>query len=131
MGLLEHFERLWERAGQGFKQERVRQRGRRLALSSLVCLVRHTVTGLVAAGGRQFEDWSADYRVFSRRRFDTAKVFEAIREGVLEQLPDHVPLVAAMDDTILRKSGPKAHGVAYRRDPLGPPFQVNLVRGQR
>jgi len=89
------------------------------------------VTGLLAAGGRQFEDWSADYRVFSKRRFETAKVFEAIREGVLEQLPDHAPLVAAMDDTILRKTGPKAHGVAYRRDPLGPPFQVNFVRGQR
>ncbi|MCP4642059.1 MAG: transposase, partial [bacterium] len=121
----------WERAGQGFKHERVRQRGRRLALSSLVCMGRRTVTGLVAAGGRQFEDWSADYRVFSKRRFDTDAVFEAVREGVLDELPDDAPLVAAMDDTIVRKSGPKAHGVAYRRDPLGPPFQVNFVRGQR
>ena len=85
----------------------------------------------MATGGRQFEDWSADYRVFSKRRFDSEKVFEVIRGSVLEQLSDKVPLVAAMDDTILRKTGAKAHGVAYRRDPLSPSFHVNFVRGQR
>ncbi len=109
----------------------MRQRARRLALSSLVCVGRRTVTGLVSAGGRQFEDWSADYRVFSKRRFDVQKAFEAARAEVLDHLPEGAPLVVAMDDTILRKTGPKAHGVAYRRDPLGPLFQVNLVRAQR
>jgi len=89
------------------------------------------VTGLLTTSGRQFEDWSADYRVFSRRRFESERIFEVIRGEVLEQLPEGAPLVAAMDDTILRKTGPRAHGVAYRRDPLGPPFHVNFVRGQR
>jgi hypothetical protein len=37
----------------------------------------------------------------------------------------------ALDDTLVRKTGKKTHGVKYRRDPLGPPFQANLVRGQR
>jgi hypothetical protein len=41
------------------------------------------------------------------------------------------PLVAALDDTILKKSGAKTPGVGYRRDPLSPPFRVNLIRGQR
>jgi hypothetical protein len=36
-----------------------------------------------------------------------------------------------MDDSLLRKTGRKIHGVRYLRDPLSPPFQVNLVRGQR
>ena len=36
----------------------------------------------MSAGGRQFEDWSADYRVFSESRFDTRKVFEAVRAEV-------------------------------------------------
>jgi hypothetical protein len=41
------------------------------------------------------------------------------------------PLVVAMDDSIIKKVGTKIHGVAYRRDPMGPPFQVNFIRGQR
>jgi hypothetical protein len=131
LGLLDHFDRLWESSREGFNQDRVWQRGRILALSSLVCLGRHTVTGLLTTSGRQFVDWSADYRLFSMQRFDRDKMFEAIRSGILEQLPEETPLVAAMDDTIIRKSGAKAHGVAYRRDPLSPPFHVNLVRGQR
>jgi hypothetical protein len=37
----------------------------------------------------------------------------------------------ALDDTLLRKRGRFIPGTAYRRDPLGPPFQVNLVWAQR
>jgi len=37
----------------------------------------------------------------------------------------------AIDDTILRKSGKAIPGAAYRRDPLGPPFNLNLVWAQR
>jgi hypothetical protein len=36
-----------------------------------------------------------------------------------------------MDDTLLRRSGLHTPGVAWRRDPLGPRFQTNFVRGQR
>ena len=46
-------------------------------------------------------------------------------------LPEERPIIAAMDDTIIRKTGTKINGVSYRRDPLSPPFHVNLVRGQR
>lgn len=86
---------------------------------------------MLTAAGHHLNDWSADYRVFSERRFDCGKMFEVIKEGVLEKLSRVSPLVVAMDDTILRKRGPKAHGVAYRRDPLSPPFHVNFARGQR
>jgi DDE superfamily endonuclease len=36
-----------------------------------------------------------------------------------------------MDDTLLPKSGIRIPGVAYRRDPLGPPFRPNFIRAQR
>ena len=36
-----------------------------------------------------------------------------------------------MDDTLFKKTGKKTYGVAYRRDPLGPPFHTNFIRGQR
>jgi len=46
-------------------------------------------------------------------------------------LEANAPMVAAMDDTILRKTGKRTPGVKYRRDPLSPPFHINFVRGQR
>jgi hypothetical protein len=130
-GLLERFEKLWWKGCEGFSQERVWRRAQILALSTLVCLGRHTVTGLVAASGRQFQDWSADYRLFSKDRFDADALFRVVRRGVIAELPQGSPLVVAMDDSLLPKRGMKMAGVAYRRDPLGPPFQVNFIRAQR
>ena len=78
-----------------------------------------------------FEDWSAAYRLFSEPRFDAEKIFDVIRRACLHETPSGEPFVAAMDDSLLRKTGKKTPGVTWRRDPLGPPFQVNFVRGQR
>ena len=89
------------------------------------------MTGLVCASGHQFGDWSADYRLFARERFDASELFGVARREVLDRLPRQAPLVAAMDDSILRKRGLKTAGVAWRRDPLGPPFHTNFVLGQR
>ncbi len=96
-----------------------------------MCLGRHTVTGLLCAGGRQFQDWSGDYRVFSESRFDPAAVFAVVRQGVLEALAPEAPLVAAMDDSLLRKTGRRVPEAKFTRDPLSPPFQANLAWGQR
>jgi len=100
-------------------------------LSALVCLGRHTVTGLLATSGSQFRDWSAAYRLFARERFDMQKVFDQILTGVIDLLDQDAPLVVALDDTLLRKKGTRTHGVSWRRDPLGPAFRHNLIRGQR
>jgi hypothetical protein len=54
-----------------------------------------------------------------------------IRRAVLQQLPQQTPLCVAIDDTLLRKTGIRIPGVAWRRDPLGPHFQINFVRAQR
>ena len=59
------------------------------------------------------------------------RLFDGVRNGALAQLSTDAPIVVAMDDTILRKTGHKAGGVAYRRDPLSPPFHVNFIRGQK
>jgi hypothetical protein len=58
-------------------------------------------------------------------------LFENARLAVLEQIPPGQPLRVALDDTLLPKCGAKIPGVAWRRDPLGPPFQTNLIRAQR
>lgn len=115
----------------GFGQRRTWQRARRLGLSQLACLGRHTVTGALCTCGRQFVDWPADYRVFSKDQWEPESLFVPVVRGVLDQLAEDQPFVAALDDTLLRKRGAKIPGVGYRRDPLSPPFHTNLVRGQR
>jgi len=112
-------------------QQRSWERVRRHMLGQLACLGRHTLTGVAATTGSVFSDWSAHYRLYSRQRFDPAAVFSVVRRQMDQELQPQQPMIVAMDDSLLRKTGPRIHGVAYRRDPLGPPFQTNLVRGQR
>lgn len=100
-------------------------------LSSLVGLGRNTVTGMLCAAGRQFSDWSADYRFFSKDRWDATEAWAAIRRRSIEELPAQEPVVCMVDDTLLRKTGSRIPGTAWRRDPLGPKFQTNLAWAQR
>jgi hypothetical protein len=89
------------------------------------------VTGLLTTSGSQFQDWSATYRLFSESRLPMPEIFSVVRRGIADQLPAGAPFRAVMDDTLLRRSGLHTPGVAWRRDPLGPRFQTNFVRGQR
>lgn len=89
------------------------------------------MTGWLTTCGQEFLDWSADYRLFSQPRLPTSEIFAVIRRAVLQQLPAQTPLCVAIDDTLLRKTGIRIPGVAWRRDPLGPHFQTNFVRAQR
>jgi hypothetical protein len=102
-----------------------------MILSQLVCLGKRTVTGMICALAMQFQDWTAYYRLYSKERFDKEQLFKVIRRELINDLDPGRPIVAAMDDTIIRKSCKKTPGVAYRRDPLGPKFQTNLVLAQR
>ena len=107
------------------------ERIRRHLLSNLVCLGRHTVTGLLGTAGCQFKDWSADYRLYSHNRVKVGALFQPVRRALTAKLSQSAPAVVALDDTRLRKTGRKTHGVAYTRDPLGPPFRVNFIKAQR
>lgn len=124
-------EELLEQAFAGLRTRGHTRRLRAHVLAQLVCLGRHTVTGLLSACGRQFGDWSADYRLYSQARVDPAALFGVVRRGVQAQVAADAPLVVAMDDSLLRKRGRKIAGAAWRRDPLSPPFTLNWVWGQR
>ena len=97
----------------------------------MLCPDRATLTNLICTSGGQQHDWSADYRLYSEGRADLGALFAPVLDEVLHALPQEAPLVVALDDTLLRKTGTHIDGVAWRRDPLGPPFQTNLVRAQR
>lgn len=106
-------------------------RGRRHLLSQLVSFGRHTITGLLRNQDRSQQDWTADYRFYSEDRFDEDKLFNEVRREIEKCSPPEAPLVVAMDDSLLRKTGRKIFGSRYQRDPLSPPFNVNLVRALR
>jgi hypothetical protein len=117
--------------GDGFSSPQAFARGRRHLLSQLLCLGRHTITGLLRNQDRTQQDWTADYRFYSETHFQPDKLFGQVR-GQIEKLSQpNAPLVVAMDDSLLRKTGPQIFGCRYQRDPLSPPFHVNFVRGLR
>jgi len=103
----------------------------RHVLAQIVCLGTHSVTSLLTCSGRLARDWTADYRMYSRQRVQPDALFAAVRQHLLDPLPEGAPAVVALDDTRLRKSGRKVSGACYTRDPLGPRFQVNLIWAQR
>jgi hypothetical protein len=114
-----------------FAQRRTYRRAALLGVSQLACLGPHTVTGLLSVAGKQEADWTADYRFFSQDRWRAQELFDSVLGGILDFLPAGGPLVAAMDDTLLPKSGTHIPDVSYRRDPLSPHFHPNFIRGQR
>lgn len=94
-------------------------------------LSRRTVAGLITTSGRQFRDWSADYRLLAEERIDPTALFGVVRRGLVRSLASDQPIVVAMDDTVSRKKGRHVPGTAWRRDPMSPPFQANFVWGRR
>jgi hypothetical protein len=129
--ILSSFQQLWDECRPAFSQQRLADSAQILALSNLLCLSRHTLTGLLTTCGREFQDWSAAYRLFSRHRFPVAEVFSVVRRSVLAELDTDAPFCVSVDDTLLPKAGPCIPGVGWRRDPLGPRFQTNFIRAQR
>src|ERR1035438_10333498 len=132
MLLLEKFDELLQPWRSAFAQQRTWHRAHRLAYGLLLCLRTHLTSSAICATGRQFLDWSADYRLFSRSPWDPHALFDPIFDRLAALLPSsQAPVVAALDDTLCNKTGRHIPGATYARDPLSPPFHVNLVRGLR
>lgn len=83
---------------------------------------------MLTASGAVFQDWSSAYRLFSAARVSTDELFDGVRRHACG---DQDTLIAALDDSLVPRSSLKLPGSAWRRDPKGPPFQVNLIRAQR
>lgn len=117
----------WEEV---FSQERVWHRARRLALGLVVGVGLRTITRALGAVGREQKPWSSDYRVFSRSPWATRALFASVIDEALGLQGDG-PLVVAGDYTHLVRAGRKVKAARWTRDPLSPPFHVNLVRAVR
>jgi len=131
MKLRTHFRRLTGYWHNTFCQTRTAVRATAMATGLLCGVGRRTVSRALGFLGKEQCDWSADYRLFSRSPWKAEQLFEPLLlEAIAGYLPDG-PLVMAWDDTIVPREGHHVPNTAWRRDPMSPPFQVNLVWGQR
>ena len=114
-----------------FSQERVFVRVLRQALGVLCTLGRRTVARVLAATGRDQKAWSSDYRLFSRSPWEQKALFIPVIDAVLAHCPGAGAITLAGDFTHLKKTGTHIPGVTCMRDPMSPPFHVNLIYGLR
>lgn len=112
-----------------FAQSRTTIRAIKQALSSVCVIGRRTIArSYLVRGGEG--DWSSEYKLHSRSQWDAQKLFEPILKEAIEMCPGQL-LPMGSDDTRIRKSGKKIKTAHWGRDPLSPPFHVNLSYGLR
>jgi hypothetical protein len=130
MSLLSEFLHITQDWRDVFPQQRTYERGVRQALGSLVCLGRRCLSRIIWTNGGQNRSWSAEYFLHSRCRWEPQRLFQPVLERALAYCPQRLVGVA-LDDTRLRKTGRCIPQAFYQRDPLSPPFHVNLTLGLR
>ncbi len=135
--LLGQFLCLLNIAGAVFKDVRTRMHVCEMGVASIVAACPKTITSLVEFNARHgnaklnHRNWSASYRMLSRGKWKPEELSWALLDSALKFIGDGAPVMLAVDDTLLRKTGRCNKDCAYARDPQSPPFQANLVWGQR
>ena len=129
MTLLDTFLQVLAAWTPAFAQARSAQRAVQQTLGSLLALGRRTLSRSLWALGRQDCDWSADYKLHSRSRWEAQDLFRPILTESSRWFNDL--LVIAMDDTRFRKTGRHILSAFFQRDPLSPKFRFNLMWGLR
>ncbi len=97
---------LWKNV---FCQQRTFARALRLALAP-GC---RTISRLIAACGLDQRDWSADYRLYSRSRWQQRGLFAPVIEEGLRYFSDRDYVAVAGDFTHLQKSGKHIPGCLH------------------
>jgi hypothetical protein len=114
-----------------FRQERTYQRSVGLLFGELFNFARHTVTqGLLALGITE-GDWSAWYRLFSRKRFEEERLSDCLLEQTVAHVPENQPYVVAIDGTTIHRSSLKMPGTSWLRDSRFSAFRPGIHRAQR
>lgn len=113
-----------------FSQRRTAERAVRQGLGGLVCLGRRTITRILWSSGREQCNWSSEYFLHSRAKWEPQRLFGPVLAGAIPMCKGRLVGVA-VDDTHLRKTGRRITQAHYHRDPLSPPFHPNLVFGLR
>ena len=113
-----------------FAQNRLWRRAVAQALGNLLAIGRRTLSRSIFARGQQQRDWSAEYKLHARAKWDVNDLFDAVLKRALPLCVDDV-IAVAVDDTRLRKTGRRILSAFWQRDPLSPKFRPNLMWGLR
>ena len=119
---------LWRGA---FARVRSFERATSVLIGLLCASGRRTVSAALCFEGRAHCEWSADYRVFNRAPWDHRDLFAGVLSAGLRYVPDDGWIVMHLDDTSVKKSSRVITQAGWIRDPLSPPFHVNLRHGLR
>jgi len=131
MTLIQQYHSLLDRGWQGaFPQARSLERAIEHAVALPCVFGRRTISRTISALGRSDRDWSGDYKMFSRCKWEPERLFEPVIDEYLDRYPK-MPVVSAIDDTKIRKTGKKIKSARWQRDPLSPPFHLNFLYGLR
>jgi len=84
----------------------------------MLCIGKHTVTGVMRAGGVADRDAGGYHRFFSRGAWSPEEVSCVLLQLVLKLLPCDVRVKLTLDDTLARHTGKHIASAGMHRDPL-------------
>jgi DDE superfamily endonuclease len=84
----------------------------------MLCIGKHTVTGVMRAGGVADRDASGYHRFFSRGAWLPAEVGRVVLQLVLRLVPRDERVKLTLDDTLARHTGKHIASAGMHRDPL-------------
>ena len=120
-----------------FRQIRTHQRFMRLAIAIMCCPTVKNISNALRVLGQSHKDPSPENRLFSRSQWQQHELFEPIFDQAAKKMPyypnepgqgrgrKYLPI--GFDDTRIPKHGKRIYGAGWQRDPMGPPFQANLI----
>ncbi len=114
-----------------FRQERPYQRAVALVFGEVFVFARHTVTQALLALGLAEADWTAWYRLFSRRRFEESVLGQLLLRQTLPHSPEDQPYATGIDTTQIPRTSYKMAGSGWLRAPRTPVFMKGIHRAQR
>ena len=115
--------------GEVFAQRRTAKRAIRQALSSVCVIGRRTVARSYLVR-ETLSKWDAEYKLLNRSSWEADSLFNPILKEAI-QLCKGKLLPLGTDDTRIKKTGKKIKSAHWGRDPLSPPFRINLQFGLR
>jgi DDE superfamily endonuclease len=130
MTLLEAFLEIVSDWKDVFRQSRTTNRAIRQALLSLVCLGRKTLTQIIWLAGNERKSWSIEYFLHSRSPWSAERLFDPICKRAVSYCRGQL-LGIVVDDTSIKKTGKRIKQAFWSRDPMSPPFRMNLRLGVR
>jgi hypothetical protein len=121
---------LLERWKPVFAQERTAERAIEQTIASVCVVGRRPIARSIAVREGECGSFTADYKLFSRAAWDAQQLFVPVLRDALAFCDTDFVAVGG-DDTRVRKTGKKIGSAHWGKDPLSPPFHVNLQWGLR